>query len=382
MSENTDSHFSTPYGCYQLHRYPRRKREQLRAWDAADEYLLNHLNEAGLLQPESRVLILNDSFGAISVALSKWRPTAQSDSYIAHWSTEENLTANDLALESVVRLPSTVELDQQRYDLVLIRVPKTLAFLEYQLRLLKRHLSQQAQVIGFAMAKQIHSSTLDRFSGILGPTRTSLAKKKARLIFTTPDFTQPEKEADFPIWYQLEGQGLQICSHANVFSRERLDIGSRLLIEHIPTDPAYQDIADLGCGSGVLGAVAGLRNPQARLYFVDESYMAVASAEETARASSLTNEMVFRAGDGLRDFARQSLDLVLCNPPFHQQHVVGDFIAWRMFQQARSCLRRGGELIIVGNRHLNYHIKLKRLFGDAKVIASDRKFVIIRAAKR
>ncbi|MGG5874279.1 catalase-related domain-containing protein, partial [Pseudomonas peli] len=39
-----------------------------------------------------------------------------------------------------------------------------------------------------------------------------------------------------------------------------------------------------------------------------------------------------RVADGLAEQAEDSLDLVLCNPPFHQQQVVGDFLAWRMFQ--------------------------------------------------
>jgi 16S rRNA (guanine1207-N2)-methyltransferase len=41
----------------------------------------------------------------------------------------------------------------------------------------------------------------------------------------------------------------------------------------------------------------------------------------------------------------------------------------------------GGILHVVGNRHLGYHIKLKRLFGNCKTIASNGKFVILQASK-
>ena len=73
---------------------------------------------------------------------------------------------------------------------------------------------------------------------------------------------------------------------------------------------------------------------------------------------------------------------VFCNPPFHQQNAITGHIAWQMFQDARECLVKSGHLIVVGNRHLEYHIKLKRLFGGAKVIASDNKFVVLGTAKR
>ncbi|MFO6383205.1 methyltransferase, partial [Pseudomonas aeruginosa] len=81
-----------------------------------------------------------------------------------------------------------------------------------------------------------------------------------------------------------------------------------------------------------------LLNPQAELALVDESYMAVQSARENWRAALGERPATFRADDGLAGQAAGSLDLVLCNPPFHQQQVVGDFLAWRMFLQARDAL--------------------------------------------
>ena len=85
--------------------------------------------------------------------------------------------------------------------------------------------------------------------------------------------------------------------------------------------------------------------------------------------------------DGLAERETGSLDLVICNPPFHMGRATGDLIAWRMFEQAKYSLRTGGELRIVGNRHLGYHLKLRRLFGNCEVVASDRKFVVLSAIR-
>ncbi len=52
-----------------------------------------------------------------------------------------------------------------------------------------------------------------------------------------------------------------------------------------------------------------------------------------------------------------------------------------MFTQAKTALAKGGELWIVGNRHLGYHLKLKRLFGNAEQVAATPKFVILRSIK-
>ncbi|MNG15615.1 Ribosomal RNA large subunit methyltransferase G [compost metagenome] len=61
--------------------------------------------------------------------------------------------------------------------------------------------------------------------------------------------------------------------------------------------------------------------------------------------------------------------------------MVGDFLAWRMFVQARNALVMGGELWIVGNRHLGYHAKLKRLFRGVEQVAATPKFVVLKASK-
>jgi 16S rRNA G1207 methylase RsmC len=73
--------------------------------------------------------------------------------------------------------------------------------------------------------------------------------------------------------------------------------------------------------------------------------------------------------------------LILCNPPFHQQTATTDHIAWQMFKDSFRVLKKGGELRIIGNRQLAYHIKLKRIFGNEKLIASNDKFVTQSAIK-
>jgi 16S rRNA (guanine1207-N2)-methyltransferase len=265
---------------------------------------------------------------------------------------------------------------------VLVRVTKTLGLLEDELIRLRPHLKPETRIVGCGMVKQIHNSTLELFERIIGSTKTSLARKKARLIFTAPDESLRCPPSPYPVVYTLEGTEYSVVNHANVFSRDSLDIGTRLLLKHIPSNSDYKDIIDLGCGNGVIGLIAAEQNLQAMVHFVDESAMAVASARETFHGSGLKNAVHFVQGDGLTGFKAGSADLILCNPPFHQGSVVGDEIAWRMFNQARKVLRNGGELRVIGNRHLNYHVKLKRLFGNVQQVAADRKFVVLQSFKR
>ncbi len=369
----------SPYARLDLIRQPEQPNEPLQAFDAADEYLLTQLHEQQL-PAGSRVLILNDSFGALACALAQQAEvTSSGDSHLAHLALEKNLQRNGLATDSVTFVPAS-EAVQGPFDRVLIRVPKTLALLEEQLIRLHGQLAPGAQVIAAAMIKHLPRAAGDLLEKYIGPVQASLAVKKARLLTATP-VEKAAPVSPYPTRYRLDQPAIELLNHANLFCREDLDIGTRAFLPHLPRALGNLRVADLGCGNGVLGIVYALGNPQAQLTLVDESYMAVQSARENWQAILGDRPADIRAGDGLAEQPMDSLDLVLCNPPFHQQQVVGDFLAWRMFTQAKTALAKGGELWIVGNRHLGYHLKLKRLFGKVEQVAATPKFVILRAIK-
>jgi 16S rRNA (guanine1207-N2)-methyltransferase len=373
---------NVPQGQFALGRYPRRRRDDLRAWDAADEYLLHMLDEKNLPGKEANVLVLNDSFGALCIALSQHRPQLLSDSYLAQQGARENLSDNHLDATSI-RLLNSLQEPAGKIDLLLIKIPKSLAFLEDQLYRVRPHLHAKTQIFGAGMVRNIHTSALMLFERLIGPTHTSLAKKKARLVYCQFDANKDIGNSPYPTEYQLENARYSLCNHANVFSRDSLDIGTRLFLEHIPTSTTTQKIADLGCGNGVIGLIAAERNPQARLIFVDESFMAVESARSNfAAAFDKKTIAQFHFGDGLANCPPNSLDLVLNNPPFHQQRAIDEAVPWRMFSQSKAALKKGGELWVIGNRHLDHHVKLKRLFGHCETVASSGKFVVLKVVKR
>ncbi len=371
--------FNTSFAQLDLLRFPEQLNTPLQAFDAADEYLLKHLNSCSLAS-NARTLILNDNFGALAASLaSKMQVHSSGDSFLAHQALRNNLDNNQLNQDSV----EIIQADQAfngPYACVLIRVPKTLALLEEQLIRLQTQITSDTIIIAAGMIKHLPRSAGDLLERYIGPVQASLAEKKARLLFVTPA-EKLQASSPYPSEYQLENPSLILRNHAGVFCREALDIGTRFFLPYLPTDLGSAQVADLGCGNGVLGIVCALKNPQAQLRMVDESYMAVQSAQENWQLALAERPVTVYAGDGLGAEQAETLDIVLCNPPFHQQQVVGDFLARRMFQQSHRALKKDGQLWIVGNRHLGYHVTLKRMFRDVQQIAANAKFVIFKATK-
>ncbi|MFC4530076.1 methyltransferase [Sphaerisporangium dianthi] len=380
---------TTSTGEFDLTRFPENPRDPLRAWDAADEYLLRALEgiDGEPTDLSGTVVVLGDRWGALVTALADHRPVQVTDSFLAQQATLANMGRNGVA-DGTVRLHTTRDAPPDRIDVLLVRVPKSLALLEDQLHRLAPHVHAGTVVVGAGMVTEIHTSTLKLFERILGPTKTSLAVKKARLIFCSPDPELRRGDNPWPRSYALpEGVGavsnLTVTNHAGIFCADRLDVGTRFLLRNLPRRRGPEHVVDLGCGNGVIGLAAALANGEAQVTFIDESYQALASAQATFQANAdASTAATFLAADGMAGVPAASVDLVLNNPPFHTHRATTDETAWRMFNGSRSALRRGGELWVVGNRHLGYHAKLRRLFGNCEVAASDPKFVVLRAVKR
>jgi len=361
---------------FTLDRFPVGVEEaSLQAWDAADEYLLQQVSDVA-----GPVLIFNDSFGALACALAQYRPVSINDSWIAALATQHNLRINALD-EALVTMQDSLSELPANPALVLIKVPKQLALLEQQLRALRKVVTPQTRIIAGAKARDIHNSTLALFEKILGPTATTLAWKKARLINCTFSAPALDDAPQLASW-RLEGTDWTIHNHANVFSRSNLDIGARFFLQHLPQG-IEGEMVDLGCGNGVIGLTLLAQNPQARVLFVDESAMAVASSRLNVESNlpEACGRSEYMINNALSGVEADRFSAVLCNPPFHQQSAITDHIAWQMFNDARRCLQYGGELRIVGNRHLDYYRKLKRVFGNCETLATNNKFVVLKAVK-
>ncbi len=363
-----------------LLRYPERTNETLQAWDAGDEYLISHIEEKDLANGQ-HILVLNDSFGALSCWLSnKHHVTVMSDSYIAHQAIQRNLERNQCnpvaIIDSLAQLPAKI-------DLVLMQIPRNNRFLTWQLSQLRQSIAPEIPVIAVNKAKEIHSSTLKLFEKYLGETKTSLAWKKHRLVFSSATSIQPQPVEPFTTWDVAE-HNITLNNLPNVYSGESLDQGARFMLENLPHGDKYQRAIDLGCGNGVLSVKLAQQNPTMQISCVDESYMAVASAKQNlADNVGMDRDFQFIANNCLDGFTAGQYDLVVCNPPFHQQQAITDHIAWQMFCDAKHVLDNGGQLLVIGNRHLGYDVKLKRLFGKSNVslVAANKKFVILQATK-
>lgn len=379
-----------------LYRFPRQQDANLQAWDAADEHLILSLTENDIsaitsqyrLRSFKNLAILNDSFGALTCSLSAHTAQlahplciwVQSDAKTSVQGIQQNLQNNQIPSEHIHWLTSTETLPDT-LDAVLMKLPKNLHYFTQQLQHLSQVLPSGTPILIAAKAKSINAALLNTLKQNLGSASASLTYKKTRVITCISDghIRPPHEASTWPVpEYQLTLHNL-----SNVFAANKLDIGARFMLENIPKGN-FNHIVDLGCGNGILGLRAAQLFPDANIHFVDDSNMAVTSAIQNWQANDFPSEQGhFYWSDCLSELPSEiEPELILCNPPFHQGEAITDHIAWQMFLDAKRRLAEGGILHVVGNRHLAYHVKLKRIFKNCTTIASNGKFVILQAQKR
>src|SRR5688500_4462898 len=129
-----------------IKRYPLQTNDTLQGWDAADELILAHVR--GLELTGKKILILNDSFGALSVGMMESDCVTYTDSFVS---------AKAIGINSHGKIKPINDLEdiQGIFDIVLVRIPKNMSFFEDQLIHLSHHLHSESRIICGSMVKHL-----------------------------------------------------------------------------------------------------------------------------------------------------------------------------------------------------------------------------------
>jgi 16S rRNA (guanine1207-N2)-methyltransferase len=151
--------------------------------------------------------------------------------------------------------------------------------------------------------------------------------------------------------------GLDLWSQPGVFSWDRIDPGTTLLMHHLPALSGRG--ADFGCGIGILARAVLASAKVEQMVLVDIDQRAIKAAQR-----NLSDPRVrFRWAD-VRDPDPDmtELDFVVMNAPFHDAGTEDRMLPLSFVKRTAEVLRPGGVCWLVANRHLPYEAAMKSLF--------------------
>ncbi|MGH3321622.1 MAG: class I SAM-dependent methyltransferase [Streptosporangiaceae bacterium] len=160
-------------------------------------------------------------------------------------------------------------------------------------------------------------------------------------------FEQRPKAAHRPgaVDLVLSDTHLRLATDSGVFSADRVDPGTRVLLETVPSPPPEGDLLDLGCGYGPIALTMAARTPHARVWAVDVNERALELCARNAEAAGLQRVRPCRP-DQVPDAVRFAA--IWSNPPVR----VGKPALHDLLLRWLIRLRPDGTAHLVVHRHL------------------------------
>ena len=292
---------------------------------------------------------------------------------VSVWCDDIRDTASAAAELLVERLDAT---SLAGVDLVWMRLPKSLGALQEYAELVAAHAQPDVRLVGAAREKHLNRSMNDVLARHFREVSASLGQRKSRALLASGSIPGP---LSWPRHRQttIAGHLIDLHWHGATFAAGRVDAGTQLLIDHLGSIADADRYLDLGCGSGILATLLAREHPDSEVFAVDASWAAVDATRRTAAGTAV----VTRWASDLVDFADASLDVIVCNPPFHRGTAKDCDPALEMFTEAARGLSDDGEFWCVFNSHLPWRTRLSRLIGPTSQVAQNRHYTLTRSLR-
>jgi 16S rRNA (guanine1207-N2)-methyltransferase len=340
--------------------------------------------------PDSRALVLGCGQGALGVAIARQAPQGRV------WLTDVNSIALDMARRTLdantitnATIINDVTVPQELLgtcDIVALDAPPNRTLARRWLATAFAALREGGILyVGGANDIGIQPLIADAHA-LFGRAGQLVNKRRSRVASAIKTGQVPQADwAHTPgiepgsyVVFEAELGGEQLTLHSlpGVFSYDRVDAGTRLLLEHLGR-AAGARVLDLGCGYGAIGLQVA-RMGAAQVDMVDANIYAVAAAQRTINAYGLTNARAVAAD--VRDASfKRGYDLVVTNPPFHQGKVVDYDVAYEFIRYARDVIAPRGRFVLVTNNFIRYDAALRDLFGQVEQIGRNSSYRVWQA---
>ncbi len=367
-----------------LRRFPDLEADNLVAVDATDRLILAEAGEAIEATGASHVVVIGDRYGAMTLGAIALHGAEDVRVHQDPITSEQALAHNAIRAgrkDGYRQLPLTPELFAGA-TVVLGQLPKSLDALREIAQLVATSSDPSVRLFFGGRVKHMSLTMNDVLADSFAEVHASLAVQKSRVLTAR----QPRLDAavsTFPMRAHDPNLDLWICAHGAVFAGTRVDLGTRLLLGFVERmHPAATSAVDLGCGTGAIAAALARARPELSLLATDQSAAAISSTAATLAANGLGEHIRILRDDAMSSLPDASVDLILCNPPFHLGTSVHAGAALKLFDAAGRVLGPGGELWTVFNSHLAYTRALNRAVGPTRVVGSNAKFSVTASTRR
>lgn len=162
-----------------------------------------------------------------------------------------------------------------------------------------------------------------------------------------------------------------------VFSKEKLDFGTRLLLESLPMKEMKGEVLDLGCGYGVVSIILS-KFVHANFDAVDVNRRALHLFEINIKLNKVSDINFFESD--CYENVDKKYDYIITNPPIR----AGKEVVYKMLRGAKDHLKEGGSLYFVMRKDHGAKTAIKDISDiyNCEIITKEKGFFIIKCICR
>lgn len=179
--------------------------------------------------------------------------------------------------------------------------------------------------------------------------------------------------------YSINGKDFELESDLGVFSKDKLDYGSEVLIKSLLPIDLGESMLDLGCGIGPIGLSLAYFKPSLHVVCSDVNTRALTLCEENAKKLALSQQVTCLQSDIYIEIEGKFHSIV-SNPPIR----AGKKVTYSIYEGALEHLDERGSLYIVirkaqGAKSVKDY--LEQLFGNVTVLDKSKGYYVLMATK-
>jgi len=186
------------------------------------------------------------------------------------------------------------------------------------------------------------------------------------------------KSEETQIHFRYREHSLVFVSDIGVFSKERVDYGSRVLLDVMNILPTQKTLLDVGCGYGTLGISLKKEYSWLEVDMVDVNERALHLASESAKYNHVDDVHIYESF--IYENVNKKFDVIVSNPPIR----AGKKVVFEILEKAYDYLNDQGELIVVIQKKQgapSAKKKMEEVFGNCEIIKKDKGYFILKSVK-
>lgn len=171
---------------------------------------------------------------------------------------------------------------------------------------------------------------------------------------------------------------LTFCSDNGVFSKDKIDFGSRTLIDELikNCNHDFKTVLDVGCGYGFMG-ISIAKKYNCKVDMIDVNERAIHLTKKNISINKVEGKAFV---SNIYENVKDKYDLIITNPPIR----AGKEVVLKILKEASMYLNPDGELWFVIRKDQGAKSVKKELENNYNclVVAKNKGFYVIKAKKR